>query len=249
MPRLTPATFRGCTTRRPGTTARSSSTRTGAGSWPGCSTPRGSTRSRPDEGQHGLPLHRLLARSTSPTVAPVGDEAPRRRHLGRPARPGTADGLIRGWQSRGCGDGPTLVNVDPVNLHDWIDELCDVLDVETEVDEGLSWTSPQVAAHNVERPGGAGHGLPPRFAAGAQRRRPGGGRGAGREGAGAGRGLGPAGRRAGPRRHRRHEIPDDSLVDHSTDEYDELTAVSDPRVLGWGHACRDRRPSPAAPRS
>ena len=24
-----------------------------------------------------------------------------------------------------------------VNLHDWIDELCDVLDVETEVDEGL----------------------------------------------------------------------------------------------------------------
>jgi len=24
-----------------------------------------------------------------------------------------------------------------VNLHDWIDELCDVLDLETEVDEGL----------------------------------------------------------------------------------------------------------------
>ena len=29
------------------------------------------------------------------------------------------------------------MNVGPVNLHDWIDELCDVLDIETEVDEAL----------------------------------------------------------------------------------------------------------------
>ena len=34
------------------------------------------------------------------------------------------DGRRSGWLGR-------------VNLHDWIDELCDVLDVDTEVDEGL----------------------------------------------------------------------------------------------------------------
>ena len=39
-----------------------------------------------------------------------------------------------------------------VNLHDWIDELCDVLDLETEVDEGLVLDLARVAAHNVERP-------------------------------------------------------------------------------------------------
>ena len=39
-----------------------------------------------------------------------------------------------------------------VNLHDWIDELCDVLDVETEVDEGLVLDLARAAAHNVTRP-------------------------------------------------------------------------------------------------
>jgi Domain of unknown function (DUF6457) len=39
-----------------------------------------------------------------------------------------------------------------VNLHDWIDELCDALDVETEVDEGLILDVARDAAHNVERP-------------------------------------------------------------------------------------------------
>lgn len=39
-----------------------------------------------------------------------------------------------------------------VNLHDWIDELCDVLDLETEVDEGLILDLARAAAHNVERP-------------------------------------------------------------------------------------------------
>jgi hypothetical protein len=38
-----------------------------------------------------------------------------------------------------------------VNLHDWIDELCDVLDVETEVDEALVLDLARDAAHNVER--------------------------------------------------------------------------------------------------
>ena len=40
-----------------------------------------------------------------------------------------------------------------MNLHDWIDELCDVLDIETEVDEGLILDLARAAAHNVERRG------------------------------------------------------------------------------------------------
>ena len=39
-----------------------------------------------------------------------------------------------------------------MNLHDWIDELCDALDIETEVDEGLVLDLARDAAHNVERP-------------------------------------------------------------------------------------------------
>jgi hypothetical protein len=40
----------------------------------------------------------------------------------------------------------------PVNLHDWIDELCDALDIDAEVDEGLLLDLAKVAADNVERP-------------------------------------------------------------------------------------------------
>lgn len=39
-----------------------------------------------------------------------------------------------------------------MNLHDWIDELCDVLDLDTEIDEGLVLDLARVAAHNVARP-------------------------------------------------------------------------------------------------
>jgi hypothetical protein len=39
-----------------------------------------------------------------------------------------------------------------VNLHDWIDELSDVLDVDTEVDEALVLDLARVAAHSVARP-------------------------------------------------------------------------------------------------
>jgi hypothetical protein len=42
----------------------------------------------------------------------------------------------------------TLVTV---NLHDWIDELCDVLDIETEVDEGLILDLSRTAAHQVTK--------------------------------------------------------------------------------------------------
>ena len=43
-------------------------------------------------------------------------------------------------------------DAEPVNLHDWIDELMDALDVETEVDEGLVLDLAREAAHRVERP-------------------------------------------------------------------------------------------------
>jgi hypothetical protein len=39
-----------------------------------------------------------------------------------------------------------------VNLHDWIDELCDVLDVEIDLDEALILDVARDAAHNVARP-------------------------------------------------------------------------------------------------
>ena len=38
-----------------------------------------------------------------------------------------------------------------MNLHDWIDELCDALDIETEVDEALVLDLAKVAADNVVR--------------------------------------------------------------------------------------------------
>ncbi|MGI9157051.1 MAG: DUF6457 domain-containing protein [Marmoricola sp.] len=39
-----------------------------------------------------------------------------------------------------------------MNLHDWIDEACDVLDIEVDVDEALVLDLARDAAHNVERP-------------------------------------------------------------------------------------------------
>ncbi len=38
-----------------------------------------------------------------------------------------------------------------MNLRDWIDELCDVLDIEVEVDEALILDLARDAAHSVER--------------------------------------------------------------------------------------------------
>ena len=48
----------------------------------------------------------------------------------------------------GAVEGSTLVLV---NLHDWIDELCDVLDIEVELDEALILDVARDAAHSVER--------------------------------------------------------------------------------------------------
>jgi hypothetical protein len=39
-----------------------------------------------------------------------------------------------------------------MTMHDWIDELCDALDIDAEVDEGLILDLARDAAHAVERP-------------------------------------------------------------------------------------------------
>lgn len=39
-----------------------------------------------------------------------------------------------------------------MNLHDWIDELCDVLEIEADLDEALVLDVARVAAHAVQRP-------------------------------------------------------------------------------------------------
>ncbi len=52
---------------------------------------------------------------------------------------------------RGLRERLRLGNVGPVNLHDWIDELCDVLDIEAEVDEALILDLARTSAHRVEK--------------------------------------------------------------------------------------------------
>jgi hypothetical protein len=44
------------------------------------------------------------------------------------------------------------VRLAKVNLHDWIDEVSDALDVDTELDEALVLDLARVAAHSVARP-------------------------------------------------------------------------------------------------
>lgn len=39
-----------------------------------------------------------------------------------------------------------------MTLHDWIDELCDALEIDAEVDEGLVLDLAREAAHSVEKP-------------------------------------------------------------------------------------------------
>jgi hypothetical protein len=49
-------------------------------------------------------------------------------------------------------DRPARTTLDDVTLHDWIDELCDALEIDVEVDEALVLDLARDAAHSVERP-------------------------------------------------------------------------------------------------
>jgi hypothetical protein len=117
-------------------------------------------------------------------------------------------------------DGLGFARLSFVNLHDWIDELCDVLDIETEVDEALVLDIAKVAADNVVRiaapistyllgyaagAAGADQEEVERLAAKAQALAEGWNRPSGR--------VDPV--------DVDDDVPDDTGVDHSTDEFDE----------------------------
>jgi hypothetical protein len=108
-----------------------------------------------------------------------------------------------------------------VNLHDWIDELSDVLDVDTEVDEGLVLDLARVAAHNVARPAAPITAYLLGFAAGSQDADP-----EQVEALAAKAQLladgwdRPAG--APDPDDVDDDVPDDSAVDHTGDEYEEV---------------------------
>ena len=209
----------GCCEAAPATTARCSPTRTAAASSRCVVDTARLDAVRPDlEDQHGLPLHRLLAPLDLVEVPPLGDE---HRDVDTWADLRDLRSERREFRQTGLRvRAGSLSHLGLVNLHDWIDELCDVLDIEAEVDEGWSLDLAEVAGDNVERAAGAGDDVPPRRGRRRAGRRPGGGREAGRPGAGAGRGLGPTGRTPrDPRRHLDDDVPDDSAVDHTDDVY------------------------------
>jgi molybdopterin-guanine dinucleotide biosynthesis protein A len=86
--------------------------------------------------RHNLPMHTLLGELVLVPVAGVGPES--------------AD--IDTWTDlRTLHADHPIQQGGQVNLHDWIDELSDVLDVDTELDEALVLDLARVAAHSVER--------------------------------------------------------------------------------------------------
>jgi hypothetical protein len=107
-----------------------------------------------------------------------------------------------------------------VNLHDWIDELCDTLDIEADVDEALILDIAKVAADNVIRMAAPITTYLLGFAAGAtaadeeQVERL-----AARVQALAEGWDRPSGASGEPALD--DDVPDDTGVDHSDDEYDE----------------------------
>ena len=106
-----------------------------------------------------------------------------------------------------------------MNLHDWIDELSDVLDVEAEVDEGLLADLTKAAATNVETLAAPVTAFLLGFAAGSQSADP------ERVEALAGRAqrLAEAWDRPATARDPDDiddDVPDDSLVDHTGELYE-----------------------------
>jgi len=107
-----------------------------------------------------------------------------------------------------------------VNLHDWIDELCDALDIETEVDEALVLDLARSAAHEVTKVAAPITTYLLGFAAGAQ--------GANPEAierlAGKAQALAEGWDRPADAPDPvdvDDEVPDDSTVDHSGDQYED----------------------------
>ena len=107
-----------------------------------------------------------------------------------------------------------------MNLHDWIDELCDALDVDTEVDEALVLDIARTAAHDVTKVAAPITTYLLGFAAGEQ--------GAGPDDierlAARAQALADGWDRPADARDPDDvddEVPDDSEVDHSGDQYED----------------------------
>ena len=107
-----------------------------------------------------------------------------------------------------------------MNLHDWIDELSDVLEVDTELDEALILDLARTAAHNVARPAAPITTYLLGFAAGAQDANP-----------AAIEALAAKAQTLADEWDRPadapdpididDEVPDDSVVDHTADRFDD----------------------------
>ena len=105
-----------------------------------------------------------------------------------------------------------------MNLHDWIDELCDVLEIETEVDEALILDLARTSAHQVEKVAAPVTTYLLGVAAGEQRADPGEVEGLAARAQALAEGWDRPADAPDPD-DVNDPIPDDSAVDHSSDEY------------------------------
>ena len=106
-----------------------------------------------------------------------------------------------------------------MNLHDWIDELCDTLDVEAEVDEALVLDLAAATARNVEKTAAPVTAYLLGFAAGTRDADPEAVEALAARAQALAEGWDRPANAPDPEDLDDMEIPDDSLVDHSTDEY------------------------------
>ncbi len=107
----------------------------------------------------------------------------------------------------------------PVNMHDWIDELCDALDIDAEVDEGLVLDLTKVVADNVFRPAAPVTAYLVGYAAGLQDADPIGIEKLAAKAQALAEGWEQPSGRPDPV-DVDDDVPDDSLVDHTGDAYD-----------------------------
>lgn len=98
----------------------------------------------------GLPVRRLLAGLDLAELAAAGGEAHDVDTW--PDLDALATVASRSVATRSVASGTESRQHGRVNLHDWIDELCDALDIEVEVDEALVLDLARDAAHQVDRP-------------------------------------------------------------------------------------------------
>lgn len=108
-----------------------------------------------------------------------------------------------------------------MNLHDWIDELSDVLDVDTEVDEALVLDLARTAAHSIARPAAPITAYLLGFAAGSQDADPEELEALAARAQQLAEGWDVPAGSADPD-DVADDVPDDTGVDHSADQYDEV---------------------------